>query len=316
MPNKIIVFTIKEHSLWKELWGKLKTIHSGGWNIGGLFINMHTGIVTEEIPLDKFGENFFTDNRSYSFKAIRFLKDDVNVFLVMQTGTSPNTGREENTKLVSIILNKHAIGKDDVFIAHHSSGGQINCEDTLFNKIMSEKTIKLHPKEFVHNDNFVFKRVQEWINNNMKDGLDKLLDEIRGNINPQANIEILKHHLEDIKGTIAPNLNGLINAKEANDIAEELSIMKEALKIAEKCRIEYEITLFNDVRNALKIKKCILSDLSKNLLKIDKLYKQIYELVYNSTQFVEKKENIIKCGDELIELLDETINIFEGNNNE
>lgn len=312
MPNKIIVFTIKEHSLWKELWENLETIHCGGWDIKGLFINAGTG-VTENNP-EKFGENFFTDTKSLPFRAIRLFKDEVKVFLVKQQGEAFDQGLQENANIISIIVRKYAENGDELFLLLHSTGGQV---DENYKQISESASIKIYPpREFIHDDTLIFKRIKEWIENKMIDGLDKLLDEIRGDANPHAYIEILEHHLKGIINTIEPNINGLKSAGLKEKFADEWSIMREAMLKGGEGRVENEIKLYKNIKTVLKIPKDICSNIYNKLLKADEYYKGIFKLVRDSSQFAENNgREVLKDGDELIKLLNDIIDKLEGNKN-
>lgn len=234
---KIIVFTIKEHELWKGLWENVKQdlLNRTLNHVNGITITSENKIA--EIEKYQFGA-FFKHSDGGNLDAVYLLLDNIKVFFVMQCGIYPKD-TSENTNRITAILEKYATNNDKLYFAQHEKGGVIDWENDDLKKILTDKSIKYQAITFTHKPSCsIISETQTWIVSGMMHGLDNLLDLFEEKPHLHA-FKILSYffplHLE---------LQLKDNDKECKKVAEEIlsleSDFKERMEKIKELQVKFK----------------------------------------------------------------------------
>jgi len=117
-------------------------------------------------------------------------------------------------------------------------------------------------------------------------------------------IRLLIHNLNNVIGTIEPNINGLKTANE-NSIQTEWKIIRKAILSAGPERIKKEIQLGETLTKlAGKGSKKDIALVTRQLGKINTLYKKLFDLVAKEERFTKLQiKNVIKNGESIIPII-------------
>ncbi len=126
------------------------------------------------------------------------------------------------------------------------------------------------------------------------------------------NVTSLNHNLNNIVGIIETSTN-LLNNADINTLEKRWVAIRDALMVTGKDRINKEIELFRNVRKAVeKVSVETYNDVYSQLLKTDKYYKSMLDILTNSKEYSEEtKNNSFVYGNKMVYLLNDIIKKLE-----
>ncbi len=142
--------------------------------------------------------------------------------------------------------------------------------------------------------------------------IEKSLDDTSRKMEDIESIKTIQHNLSNILGFSESCINRLKDA-DAKTMNRRWITLNDVIIATGRDRIKKETVLYRKSKGIIeKVSEEIHTDVCKQLLRTDKYYKALFDLLYNSNEYNEGDKNIaLTNGDKMVRLLKDIINKME-----